>query len=85
MTPRLPGPFSLVILLGRQLALQARRATATSAWCRKLRPALSDTLSAVRREIWREQGFVPSRTPPNTRKLRPALRDGIAYALCHAA
>ena len=83
--PCLLGLFSLVTLLGRQLTPHARRATATSAWYRKPRPTFADTLAAVRREIWREQGFVTSRNTPNTRKLRPALWDGITYALCHAA
>ena len=84
-TPCLLGLFSLVTLLGKQLAPQARRAIATSAWYRKPRPTFSDTLAAMRREIWREQGFVTSRTPSNVQKLRPTLRDGIIYALCHAA
>jgi hypothetical protein len=84
-TPCLLGLFSFVTLLGKQLAPQARRATATSAWYRKPRPTFSDTLAAVRRAIWREQGFVTSRTSSNVQKLRPALRDGITYALCHAA
>ena len=84
-TPCLLGLLSLVTLLGRQLTPQARRAVAASAWYRKQRPTFSDTLAAVRREIWREQGFITSRTPSNMRKLRPALRNSIAYALCHAA
>ncbi len=84
-TPCLPGLFSLVTLLGRQLTPGARRATATTAWYRKQRPTFSDTLAAVRREIWREQGFVTSGRAANTRKLRPSLRNGIAYALCQAA
>ena len=84
-TPCLLGLFSLVSLLAAQLTPQARRAVATSAWYRKQRPTFFDTLAAVRREIWCEQGFVTSRTPSDMRKLRPALRDGIAYALCHAA
>ncbi len=83
-TPCLLGLFSLVTLLGRQLTPQARRAVATTAWYRKLRPTFSDTLAAVRREVWREQGFVTSTRASNTRKLRPTLRDGITYALCHA-
>jgi len=84
-TPCLLGMFSLVTLLGCQLTPQARMAAAASAWYRKKRPTFSDTLAAVRRDIWREQGFVMSGTPSNRRKLQPALRDGIAYALCHAA
>lgn len=84
-TPCLLGLFSLVTLLGRQLTPHARRATATSAWYRKQRPTFSDTLAAVRREIWREQGFVTCSRTANMTKLRPALHSAITYALCHAA
>ena len=84
-TPCLLGPFSLVALLGKQLAPRARRATATSAWYHKQRQTFSDTLAAVRREIWREQGFVTSARTTKMTKLRPALRNAITYALCHAA
>ena len=84
-TPCLLGLFSLVTLLGKQLKPHARRATATTAWYRKQRPTFSDTLATVQREIWREQGFITSRGAVNITKLPPALRDGIAYALCHAA
>jgi hypothetical protein len=84
-TPCLLGLFSLVTLLGKQLTPQARRAAATSAWYRKQRPTFADTLAAVRREIWREQGFVTSSRAANMKKLRPALRNAITYALCQAA
>jgi len=74
-----------VTLLGRQLTPYARRATTTSAWCRKQRPTFADTLAAMRRDIWRKQGFeISSRTVRMT-KLRPAIRNAITYALCHAA
>jgi len=84
-TPCLLGLFSLVTLLGRQLAPQTRRATAASAWYRKRQPTFADTLAAVRRELWRKQGFVTSARATDMRKLRPALRRAITYALCHAA
>jgi len=84
-TPCLLGLFSLVTLLGNKLTPQARRAAATSAWYHKQRPTFSDTLAAVRREIWREQGFVTSSRAANMKKLRPALRNAITYALCQAA
>ena len=84
-TPCLLGLFSVVALLARQLAPQARRATAASAWCRKRQPTFSDTLAAVRREFWREQGFAASARTADMRKLRPALRNAITYALCQAA
>jgi len=84
-TPCLLGLFSLVTLLGKQLTPQARRATATSAWYHKQRPTFSDTLAAVRRDIWREQGFVTSSRAADMKKLRPALRNAITHALCQAA
>ena len=68
-----------------RLSLQARLAVATAAWYRKKSPTFADTLAAVRREIWREQGFLTSQIAPDVKKLRPALLDGITYALCHAA
>jgi len=84
-TPCLLGLFSLVTLLAAQLTPQARQAVATSAWYHKHRPTFSDTLAAARREFWREQGFVMSHPALNMQKLRPALREGITYALCNAA
>src|SRR4051812_632991 len=84
-TPCLLGLFSLVTLLAARLSLQARLAVATAAWDRKKSPTFADTLAAVRREIWREQGFLTSQIAPEVKKLRPALLDGITYALCHAA
>lgn len=84
-TPCLLGLFSLVTLLAARLSPQARLAVATAAWYRKKRPTFADTLAAVRREIWREQGFLTSQIAPEVKKLRPALLDGITYALCHAA
>ena len=68
-----------------QVSALARQATATSTWYRKQLPTFSDTLAAVRRELWREQGFVTSRNAANMRKFRPALRNAITYALCQAA
>ncbi len=83
--PCLLGLFSLVTLLGKQLTPQDRRTVATSAWYHKQRPTFADTLAAVRRDIWREQGFVTSSRTANMKKLRPALRNAITYALCQAA
>lgn len=52
------GLLFLVTLLAPQLTPQARRATAASARRRRQHSTFSDTLAAVRREIWREQDFV---------------------------
>jgi hypothetical protein len=84
-TPCLLGLFSIVALLAARLGSRARVQVSASAWYRKRRPTFADTLAAVRRQIWAEQGFIVSRHPAETAKLSPALREGIAYALCHAA
>uniref|UniRef100_UPI0025CB923F hypothetical protein n=1 Tax=uncultured Sphingomonas sp. TaxID=158754 RepID=UPI0025CB923F len=57
----------------------------TSAWYHKKQPTFADTLAAVRRQIWTEQDLATSRHSAQPTKLSPALREGIAYALCHAA
>ena len=71
--------------LGKQLTPHARHAVATSAWYRKQHPTFSDTLAAVRRHIWREQGFATSIRTSDARKLQLTLRNAITYALCSAA
>ena len=84
-TPCLLGLFSIVTLLAARLDRRARSAVCIDAWYRKPRPTFADTLAAVRRQFWREQGLLLSGRQAEARKLRPALRHGIAYALCHAA
>ena len=77
--------FSLVTLLTARLGPAERRSAASSAWYRKPRPTFSDTLAAVRRHIWREQGLLTSRRSRYVSKPRPALQRALAYAICHAA
>ena len=84
-TPCLLGLFSIVTLLASRLGRHARLQVSATAWYRKRHPTFSDTLAAVRRRIWAEQGLLTSRQSPEPAKLRPALREGIVYALCHAA
>ena len=84
-TPCLLGLFSIVALLAARLGPRARLQVSTCAWYHKKRPTFSDTLAAVRRQLWAEQGLLTSRHSPKPAKLRPTLREGIAYALCLAA
>jgi hypothetical protein len=84
-TPCLLGLFSVVTLLATRLSRRARAAVCTDAWYRKRRPTFTDTLAAVRRQFWREQGLSMSRRSAEPTKPRPALRRAVAYALCHAA
>ncbi len=84
-TPCLLGLFSVVTLLASRLSRHARYQAAAAAWYRKQRPTFADSLAAVRRQVWREQGFLTSRRASKPTKLRPELRDGILHALCYAA
>ena len=84
-TPCLLGLFSIVTLLGTRVGHHARLRVSATAWYHKKRPTFSDTLAAVRRHVWCEQGFLASRHSSELAKLQPALRDGIVHALCHAA
>ena len=84
-TPCLLALFSIVALLATRLDRHARLRVSATAWYRKERPTFADTLAAVRRQFWAEQGLVTSRHSAETAKLRPGLREGIAHALCHAA
>jgi len=84
-TPCLLALFSIVTLLAARLGHRARAVVCTEAWYRKRRPTFTDSLAAVRRQLWCEQGLRLSRRSPDLTKLQPALRTGIAYALCHAA
>jgi len=82
---RKSNAFSLVTLLAAQLSPKARGAVMNAASYHKRRPTFSNTLAAVRRHFWQEQGFAMSRHPGKAKKLRPALQEDITYALCHAA
>ena len=84
-TPCLLGLFSIVTLLGTRVSHHASLWVSATAWYHKKRPTFSDTLAAVRRQVWCEQGFLASRGSSELAKLQPALRDGIIHALCHAA
>jgi hypothetical protein len=83
--PCLLGLFSLITVLAGQLRPSERNAAASSVWYRKERPTFSDTLAAVRRHIWRKQGFFTSRSSSDPTKRRQALQRALAYAICHAA
>jgi hypothetical protein len=65
-TPCLLALFSIVALLATRLDRHARLRVSATAWYRKKRPTFSDTLAAVRRQIWIEARSGSSRvwSPP---------------------
>lgn len=83
--PCLLALFSLVTLLAARLDPKAHWTVATAAGYHKPHPTFADTLAAVRRQVWREQGFFTSHSTAEEQKRRPALHEAIAYALCYAA
>ena len=84
-TPCLFALFSIVTLLAARLPARERQHVTAAAWYRKPHPTFSDTLAAVRRAIWRDQGLVTSLPRTNSTKRRRSLPEPWAYALCHAA
>ena len=84
-TPCLLALFSITALLADQLPDHERRRAAATAWYAKPRPTFSDTLAAVRREIWREQALATSGRGDHRTKRRLNLPEPWAHALCHAA
>ncbi|TPG52491.1 hypothetical protein EAH89_18175 [Roseomonas nepalensis] len=84
-TPCLLGLSSLVTVLAARLSSAERQAAATTAWYPKVRPTFRDTLAAVRRHIWHEQGLLTSRRNRHDPKSRTALQRALVYAICHAA
>jgi hypothetical protein len=84
-TPCLLGLFSLVTLLVTRLGRHTRLVVPAASWYRKLRPTFSDALAAVRRQIWRESGFVISRRLHEAPQLPAALQQCLIDALCRAA
>jgi hypothetical protein len=84
-TPCLLALFSLVTLLATRLTPEARQTVATAAWYRKSHPTFADTLAAVRRRVWSEQGLFTSPRTAEEQKSHPALYEAIAHAICYAA
>ncbi len=84
-TPCLLALFSIVTLLASRLPAHERRQVARAAWYHKPQPTFSDALAAVRQAFWREQTFVTSHRRNNSAKVRSALPDAWASALCYAA
>jgi hypothetical protein len=84
-TPCLLALFSLVVLLAARLDPEARQAVATAAWYCKPHPTFADTLAAVRRQFWREQGLFTSADTTQEQKCQPALYEAIVHAICYAA
>jgi hypothetical protein len=84
-TPCLLGLFSLVALLAEQLHRRGALPVRQAAWYVKPVPTFSDALAAVRREIWRHEGFSISQGRGETLKIPHALLERLTHLIAYAA
>lgn len=84
-TPCLLGLFSLVALIAHELQKQGKLGARRAAWYPKPVPTFSDALAAVRREIWRHEGFSMSESRGETLKIPRLLLERITHVVAYAA
>ncbi|HEX2092352.1 MAG TPA: hypothetical protein VHG28_08120 [Longimicrobiaceae bacterium] len=84
-TPCLLGLFSLVALMAEHLHVYGMLQVRQAAWYDKPVPTFSDALAAVRREIWRYEGFSMSEGRGETLQIPRALLERLTHVLAYAA
>jgi hypothetical protein len=84
-TPCLLGLFSLVAVIAEHLHVHGALPVRQAAWYDKSVPTFSDALAAVRREIWRHEGFSMSASGGETSKIPPLLLERLIHVLAYAA
>lgn len=84
-TPCLLGLFSLVALVADRLHGGGLLLLQQAVWYEKAAPTFSDALAAVRRSLWREQGFVSSGREAGKVQIPEPLFERLTEALCYAA
>src|SRR3954469_3882381 len=84
-TPCLLGLFSLVTLFAADLHRCGKLQLRSSAWYRKPRLTFSDTIAAVRRQLWNSSLFAWSSPAQDPIKTSCLLLQHLTEALCYAA
>ena len=84
-TPCLLGLFSLVVLVADRLHDRGALLIRQASWYEKALPTFSDALAAVRRSLWREQGFVRSGRKTESLQISRTLYERLTETLCYAA
>lgn len=84
-TPCLLALFSLVTLLASDLHQQGTLSLRSSAWYRKTQPTFSDTMAAVRQQLWSSPPFTRSPNKRDQIKIPRLLFQRLTEALCYAA
>ena len=82
-TPLLFGLYSLVTLFGSALAPDGRPPHRQAAWYHKSAAPFSDILALVRRHLWDNFDFPPSRSDPSVVLLPRATLAQLAHAACY--
>jgi hypothetical protein len=84
-TPCLLALFSLVTLLASDLHRRGKLQVRSSAWYRKPRLTFSDTIAAVRQQLWTNSLFARSSPEQDCTKSPSWLLQHLTEALCYAA
>jgi DDE superfamily endonuclease len=84
-TPCLLALFSLVTLLALDLHRRGKLQVRSSAWYRKPRLTFSDTVAAVRQQLWTNLFFARSSPEQDGTKSSSLLLQHLTEALCYAA
>jgi DDE superfamily endonuclease len=84
-TPCLLGLFSLITLLASDLHRRGKLPLQSSAWYRKPRLTFSDTIAAVRQQLWTSSLFAWSLPSEDQTKTSHLLLQHLTEALCYAA
>jgi hypothetical protein len=84
-TPCLLALFSLVTLLAADLHQRGRLSLRSSAWYHKTQPTFSDTIAAVRQQLWSSLPFTRSAKKRDPMKIPRLFFQHVTEALCYAA
>jgi DDE superfamily endonuclease len=84
-TPCLLALFSLVTLFAADLHRRGKLPRRSSAWYRKPRLTFSDTIAAVRQQLWTDLHFAWSPPTQDQIKIPRVLFQHLTEALCYAA
>jgi DDE superfamily endonuclease len=84
-TPCLLGLFSLVTLLATDLHKRGKLQVRLSAWYRKPQLTFSDTIAAVRQQLWTDSLFAWSPKSQDPMETAHLLLHHLTEALCYAA
>jgi DDE superfamily endonuclease len=84
-TPCLLALFSLVTLLADDLDRRGKLSLRSSAWYHKTQPTFSDTIAAVRQQLWSNLPFIRSPKKRDQIIIPSLFFQHLTEALCYAA